>query len=300
MPARLICGNINDLDPGNLKATLKDARINQLDTAARYKNGESERKIGSANLPKDFNIDTKIDPGANGEGSLAPKAIEKSLASSLRGLGVESVNILYCHAPDYVTPIALQAKAFDEHYRKGAFTHLGVSNFPPSMIEEWLSISEQEGYVKPSVFQGQYNLLCRGYEETLFPLLRKHDMIFNAFSPLAGGFLLANFTADGVQAGSRFAQAANFRGWYDRPSMHEAVKRLRQMAAEAGVGMDELALRWIVYHSALSDKDGVILGASRIQQLENNLAQIKKGPLEEGVVQQLNELWEGVKHEAEF
>jgi aflatoxin B1 aldehyde reductase len=101
---------------------------------------------------------------------------------------------------------------------------LGVSNFAPSMLSEWLSIAEAEGYVKPSVYQGQYNLLCRGYEDSLFPLLHKHNMVFHAFSPLAHGFLLGGYTSDasdGGKAGLREFAAPNFRDWYDRPSMHE-------------------------------------------------------------------------------
>ncbi len=174
---------------------------------------------------------------------------------------------------------------------------LGVSNFPPSMVSDWLALSQQEGYIKPSVYQGQYNLLCRGYEETLFPLLRKHDMVFNAYGPLAGGFLLGNFTPAGLQTGNRFVAGSPWVSWYDKPSMHEAVERLRSIAAEAGLGMDELALRWIVFHSILRESDGVILGATKIEQLESNLRQIEKGPLDEGLVGRLNGLWEGVKHE---
>ena len=163
------------------------------------------------------------------------------------------------------------------------------------MVEEWLTIADREGLVKPSVYQGQYNLLCRGYETTLFPLLRQHKMHFNGFSPLAGGFLLGNFTAEGVQGGSRFTGESNFKNWYDRPSMHEAIKRLKEIAEKTGVGMDELILRWVVHHSILSDEDGVILGASKVHQLERNVAQIEKGPLDETVAKELDELWEGVK-----
>lgn len=163
------------------------------------------------------------------------------------------------------------------------------------MVEEWLSIAEKEGLVKPSAYEGQYNLICRGYETTLFPLLRKHGIQFNGFSPLAGGFLLGNFTAEGVQGGSRFAGDGIFMKWYNKPSMHEAVKHLRKIAEETGIGMDELSLRWVVHHSILSEEDGVILGASKIHQLERNVAQIEKGPLDDAVTKQLNELWEGVK-----
>jgi aflatoxin B1 aldehyde reductase len=160
------------------------------------------------------------------------------------------------------------------------------------MLEEWLAIAEAQGYVKPSVYQGQYNLLCRGFETSLFPLLRKHNIKFNAFSPLAGGFLLGNFTENGVQGGTRFSVASPFLSWYDKPSMHQAVKNLRAIAADTGLTMDEMAIRWLVYHSILSDQDAVILGASKISHVDRSAAQIKKGPLDEAVVSNLEQLWE--------
>ena len=164
------------------------------------------------------------------------------------------------------------------------------------MIEEWLDTAEENGYVKPTVYEGQYNLLCRGYETTLFPLLRKHNMVFRGFSPLAGGFLLGNFTPEGVQGGSRFARDDSpFMKWYNKPSMHEAIKRLRKVSKESGIGMDELSLRWLVYHSILNDEDAIILGASKTSQIVKNTAQIKKGPLDEAVVKQLDGLGDLVK-----
>ena len=172
---------------------------------------------------------------------------------------------------------------------------LGISNFSAAMVEEWLTIAEKESYVKPSVYQGQYNLLCRASESTLFPLLHKHNIYFNAYSPLAGGFLLGNFTADGHQDGKRFAQDGPFTKWYDKPSMHEAIKHLGSIAEKTGIGMDELSLRWLVYHSILEDEDCVILGASRPSQIERNTSQIKNGPLDEAVAKELSDLWEGVK-----
>ena len=166
------------------------------------------------------------------------------------------------------------------------------------MLEEWLSIAKAEGLVQPTVYQSQYNLLCRAYESELFPLLRKNNMRFTAFSPLAGGFLLGNFTSSGVQSGSRFANAEGpFRKWYDKPSMHAAVTRLREIAEKEGVGMDELALRWVVHHSILGEEDAVILGASRVEQIEKNAAQIEKGPLDDALVRELDALWDGVKHD---
>jgi aflatoxin B1 aldehyde reductase len=166
------------------------------------------------------------------------------------------------------------------------------------MVEEWLAIAEKENLVKPSVYQGQYNLLCRAYETTLFPLLHKHNISFVAFSPLAGGFLLGNLTAEGVQGGSRFAVQSPFTGWYDKPTMHEAIKRLRAIAEKTGIGMDELSLRWLAHHSILQDQDGIILGASKVGQISKNVAQIRNGPLHEEVAKELSALWEDVKDDS--
>lgn len=124
MAARLVCGDINKLNPDELKTLLGNAGITELDTAARYVNGESERIIGRSDLPKHVKIDTKIKVVTCGDGSLTPELIEESLSNSLTVLGLDKVNILYCHAPDKVTPLEVQAKAFDEQYRKGRFNHV--------------------------------------------------------------------------------------------------------------------------------------------------------------------------------
>ena len=124
MPAQLIFGDIKHLDPSSFKTALQNVGIDRLDTAARYMNGESEVKIGEAKLPEAFTVDTKILTASPADGTLSSDAIERSLTNSLHVLGVGKVNVLYCHAPDHATPIAEQAKAFDEQYKKGRFTYV--------------------------------------------------------------------------------------------------------------------------------------------------------------------------------
>lgn len=89
------------------------------------------------------------------------------------------------------------------------------------------------GYVKPSVFQGQYNLLCRTYETTLFPLLRQHGIAFMAYAPLAGGMLTGKVTLlsnPEALKGTRFEVSKDNlmgmagRNWYDKPAFHDASK----------------------------------------------------------------------------
>ena len=127
MPPQLISGNINALDPNELKIILQEAGITRLDTAAHYMNGESEKVLGKARFPETFHIDTKIKLELPGDGSLSAKAIDRSLTNSLNVLVVEKVNVLYCHAPDFKTPVAEQARAFNEHYEKGRFSQVSIT-----------------------------------------------------------------------------------------------------------------------------------------------------------------------------
>jgi len=289
---------------------LKKASVSRVDTAGRYpptRPGESQKLLGQARVAEQgFTIDTKIAlVGSDPSGSLSPAAIEKSIAESLASLGVNKVNVLYCHAPDYATPLEDQAAACDKYYKLGNFNYLGVSNFKPEMIEKWMEISNEKGYIKPSIYQGQYNLFCRGYEQTLFPVLRKHGMHFAAFSPLAGGFLTGKLTQSTKTedlAGTRF-ESGNVMGralrhWYDKPSMYKGLESLEQLCKKYDTPMDEASLRWLVYHSILNAGDGVILGASKVAQVEGNLVAISHGPLPDDFAKGLDDLWEVVKDEA--
>ncbi|KAK4632699.1 Aflatoxin B1 aldehyde reductase member 4 [Fulvia fulva] len=296
MPPHFISGDIGQHDPEAVSKIFEQHNITHIDTAARYQNGESEKIIGRSSLPKQISINTKILITEMTDPFLLPDRIEKSLMNSLKVLNLGQVDTLYCHGPDSITPIADQAKALNEHYKQGRFKHLGVSNFSTEMLQEWLDIAGEEGYVKPSWYQGQYNLLCRGHEDTLFPLLRKHGIHYAGYAPLGGGFLLGNFTEDGVQAGKRFSLQTPYVKWYDHASMHEAVKKLNGVSERAGVEMDELSLRWLVYHSALEEGDAVILGlSSKLTHFESSLKKAQGGPLESGVAAGLSALWEGVK-----
>ena len=219
--------------------------------------------------------------------------MEKSLTTSLQRLGVDKVNVLYCHAPDFVTPIADQAQAFNDQFKRGRFAQLGVSNFSPEMLQEWLDVAEAKGYVKPTVYQGHYNLLVRQYESSLFPLLRKHGIVFNGYSPLGGGFLLGHYTKDGVQAGSRFkGDNSLYVSFYDSPPLHDFITRLKAISEKSGLRLDELSLRWERYHSGLSDRDAIIVGASKIAQIEKNMAVLNAGPLDDGVAKELSALYD--------
>ncbi|KAI1139951.1 Aldo/keto reductase [Hypoxylon sp. FL0543] len=275
---------------------LRDAGVSQIDTAARYppdNHGASERMLGRVRAgARGFTINTKVlFAGQNSDGTLSKEAVRKSVANSLQSLGVEKLGILYAHTPDETTPLAEQAEALNEQYQKGFCEKIGLSNFPLDMLESFIEICEREGYVKPSVYQGQYNLICRGPEKDLIPFLRKHNMTFNAYSPLGGGFLTGKLT-QGKAEGTRLRSAygAHFAAWYDKPEFHDAVRKLLEVIEPLGITPPEAALRWVAYHSALGENDGIILGATKLEQLKPNLVDIEKGPLPQEVVDVITDI----------
>ncbi|KAI2632260.1 Aldo/keto reductase [Hypoxylon sp. NC1633] len=290
----------DETNVSQLLDVLKDGGVTEIDTAARYPpddNGASERMLGRVKAhAKGFTINTKVlFPGNSSAGTLSREAVRKSVANSLAALGVEKLGILYAHAADEATPLAEQAEALNEQYQKGFCEKIGVSNFPLDMLESFVDICEKQGYVKPSVYQGQYNLICREPEKKLIPFLRKHNMMFKAYSPLGGGFLTGNLTrgtAEGTRLGS--AYGAHFTAWYDKPEFHEAVRKLLEVIEPLGIKPSEAALRWIAYHSALGEKDGIILGATKAHQVRENLKDIEKGPLPQEVVEVITAIGEAI------
>ncbi|KAI0395383.1 Aldo/keto reductase [Xylariaceae sp. FL0594] len=280
--------------------TLKSAGISRVDTAARYpptSPNASERLLGETGAAsKGFSIDTKVFCPNTPEGHLAPDRIQASIKDSYGRLklGDKKLNTLYCHRPDPTTPLEEQARALHEQHEAGLFDKLGVSNFDSQLLERYMAICEEKGYVKPTVYQGMYNLVTRGIEKTLFPTLRKYNMSFVAYSPLAGGFLNGKLSSGDTQ-GTRFeagnAMGQGYRMMFDKKEMHEAIEFLNNTLESKGVSKVEASLRWIAYHSQLRETDGIILGASKVQQIIQNAQAIGQGPLDESIVDAIEEMW---------
>jgi len=129
-------------------------------------------------------------------------------------------------------------------------------------------------------------------------------MSFYAFSPLAMGMLAGGPEKESVEAAAKLPPGSRFhpesrkgmvfrRNWF-KPQIFEAVKLLNRMSAESGISQTDLSMRWIVHHSALKPElgDGLILGASSVQQLKETVASLRGGPLGEKEVKGFEEMWE--------
>jgi len=235
---------------------------------------------------------------------------------------MQKINVLYCHSPDPVTPISETALAFHKHYLAGHFSVLGLSNFSRAQIEDWLEISFYKGYVRPTVYQIRYNLIDRDCEAgfqirdpaaiplakncypNLLPFLQANRFKIIAHSPLASGILTGKMFSGENLEGSRLKEGTRegdvARMLYDKPYYREAVKDLEAVGKEHGIGLTEMSLRWLVWHSALGKGvlgkgDGIILGASRGDQIKGNVEMVEKGNLPEEVLEVVEKVWEAVK-----
>ncbi|KAI1757666.1 Aldo/keto reductase [Xylaria castorea] len=295
--------NVDDDEAQRHMAALKAIGVREIDTAALYPFSNptmSEQIIGKSRFGQEgFLVDTKIMWFNGGKGTLTKDNIPKSVDDSLERLGLEKVNVLYAIGPDHDTPLEEQAAAFDGVYRQGKFAKLGLCNFSPEMLEKYVEIA-----------QSNDNMICRTYETTLFPFLRKHDIAFAAFSPLAQGMLTSKLTfaenQDQDLKGTRFDTAKdnmyglNARRWYDKPSFHDAIRKMKSACDPHGLDTTDVAMRWIANHSILdgSKGDGIIIGPRNQEQCDKYIQGIQGGPLPEELVKTLNGLWEGVSDDA--
>ena len=274
-------------------SVVKSHGVKELDTALVYNAGKSEQLLAAANAKKDFQIATKA-PGFS-SGSLKEDKILSNSEQSHKNLQQDKVDIYYIHGPDKDTPLEEQARAFGKLYKQGRFERFGISNLSPAQIQELHDICKQEGYPLPAVYQGLYNPITRASEKDLFPTLRRLNIAFYAWGPLAGG-LLAKPIDELVKPkeGSRFHEMPVFGNMYLNESNIAALEKMNKVCKDNGMGMVEATLRWMVNHSPLKDDDGIILGASSKEQVDATLGYCEKGPLTQVVVDGWDELWNSV------
>lgn len=162
--------------------------------------GSSESRLAAVSAADRFIIDTKVE-------SWEPKChtkdkVLRGIDESLAALRIPQINVEYLHVPDRTTPFKEACEAMHEAHAAGKIKAWGVSNYTAEEVEQILHICEEHAFVKPSVYQGQYNAVVRSGEKALFPLLRQHGMSFYAYSPAAGGFFAGNYK--GVQQRGRW------------------------------------------------------------------------------------------------
>lgn len=279
--------------------------IQHLDTA--YMNYESEAWLGANQAASRFAISTKY-PGFAAPAPATKEQVVATARVSLEKLATGQVDVYYMHAPDPRVPVEETLAGIHALYQAGAFRRFGLSNYSLTQVDEVLRICHQRGFVAPTVYQGNYNAVARLPEDQLLPLLRKHNMAFYAYSPIAGGFLAkkpSDFDDNDTLKEGRWDADSYYGKIYrslysDRPETLHALKKWTEIAADEGITGTELAFRWVVHNSALDGAlgDAAIIGARNEKQLRSAWEAIAKGPLSKEVQAKCDAVWEPLKKDA--
>lgn len=248
--------------------------VNYFDNADIYSKGESEKAMGLAlaGLPRHrvvlaSKLFWPMSEDVNDRG-LSRKHIMESVEKSLQRLGTDYLDVYFCHRYDPETPLEETLRAMDDLVRQGKILHWGTSEWNGDALREIHRLAREWRAHAPQVEQPQYSLLARGrFEGDVLPACRELGMGTVVWSPLASGLLSGKYD-DGVPADSRLGRIEWLRRNLLKDDVLERVRRFGALAAEVGVDRVRLALAWAAARDGVSN---VILGATSVEQLDQNL-----------------------------
>ena len=272
-------GAIAGLDQSGADAIVKrsvEAGINFIDTADVYSNGVSEQILGQSikNLGitrTDLVIATKAyggmgtNPGPNDKGASRGHIMD-AVDASLTRLGTDHIDLYQIHADDSVTPIDETLRALDDLVASGKVRYIGVSNWAAWKIAKALQRSEAKGWARFETLQAYYTIAGRDLEREIVPMLQSEKMGLMVWSPLAGGLLSGKYDRESESKEGRRA-AFDFPP-VDKPRAFDVIDAMRPIAEAHGATVAQVALAWLLHQPVVTT---VIVGAKRIEQLEDNL-----------------------------
>lgn len=273
----------NQVDTGLAKEQLQAAAahgVNFFDNAEVYSGGKSETVMGQAIAElgwerKSYVISTKLYWGISGDmvnmkNTLNRKYLMQAIDGSLERLGLDFVDLVYCHRPDAETPIEETVWAMSDMVSQGKALYWGTSEWSADEIRVAWHIADKHHLHKPVMEQPQYNLVHRDRVEKEYA--RLYDDIglgLTTWSPLASGILTGKYV-DGIPEGSR-AALKGYDFVKETASDQEVtakVKKFVEVAKRLDVTPAQLALAWTASNPHVST---VITGASNVKQVEENM-----------------------------
>ncbi|MDO6684070.1 MULTISPECIES: aldo/keto reductase [unclassified Agarivorans] len=272
-----------------------DAGINFYDNAEGYESGESERLMGQAieqlGWTRDsFVVSSKVFWGGDKptQRGLSRKHVFDACHAALKRLRVDYLDLFYCHRPDIDTPIYETVRAMHDLVCQGKVMYWGTSEWSAQQITEAWAVAKAENLHAPVMEQPQYNMMVRDKVEAEYlPLYQLTGLGTTIFSPLASGLLTGKYL-NGVPDNSRLSLPGY--EWLRDMLMGEnnkleQIAQLNQLAESLNMPLHHLALNWCLRTPHVSS---VILGVSKLEQLEDNLKALE-------LKQQLsNDVWQQV------
>jgi aryl-alcohol dehydrogenase-like predicted oxidoreductase len=274
-----------------------DAGINFFDTANMYNAGVAETQLGQAlkgrreKVVLASKVRFAMGDRADQQG-LSRKAILRAIDESLARLQTDYLDLYYLHAPDHTVPIEESLEAMNILVQQGKVRYPASSNYAGWQVVQMLWLSQQKGWQPLYVSQPMYNLLARGIEQEYLAMCKQFGISTVVYNPLAGGLLTGKHRQESVIPGTRFDKNKLYQDRYWHTQDFDAVERLRQIAQSAGRSLVSLSLNWLLHHTA---SDVVILGASSLAQLNENLGAAAEGPLPPVVIQACDHVWQGLR-----
>lgn len=257
-----------------------DRGVNFFDNAETYADGDSEIIMGKS--LKDLNWDrssfivsSKVFWGGKKptQLGLSRKHVIDACHQSLKRLGLEYIDLFYCHRPDKDTPILETVRAMDTLIKQGKILYWGTSEWKAHQIVEANLMAQMHGLTPPSMEQPQYNLFERQkVESELSELYDKYHLGLTTWSPLSSGILTGKYK-NGVPENSRLSleHLAWLKDHFFNSEGAEKLKKveeLRSIANELETTLAKLSIAWCLKNPRVSS---VILGASNMKQLDENL-----------------------------
>jgi len=274
-----------------------DAGIDFFDTANVYNNGVSESMLGKALKGRRQRVilASKVRGkmgDAPDQSGLSRVAIHRAVEESLQRLETDYLDIYYLHQPDCAAPLEETLAAMEELVKAGKVRYVASSNYSGWQVCRMLWIAEKNGYTPALISQHMHNLLARGVEQEYLPMCKQFGVARIVYNPLAGGLLTGKHLSAAPLRGSRFDKNQMYLDRYWHQDDFRAVDAVRAIAERSGRSMVSLALNWLLHHA---ETDCVVLGASRLEHLEQNLKAADEGPLATDTVESLDQVWKNLR-----
>ncbi len=277
-------GSVAESDAVRIVRRAFDLGINLFDTADVYVRGGAETVLGRAltGLPREqvvvaTKVMGRVWDGPLGAG-LSRKHIFDAMDQSLRRLGLDYVDLYQAHAPDPGTPVEETLRAFEDLVRAGKARYVGFSNFDrqPALARRVIAIQRSRGWDAMASSQPRYNLLDRHVEQEHIAFCRRNGLGMIVYSPLAQGVLTNKYAGGAAPEGSRAKTSfAHFLTSEKAltPENVAAAERFAAWCGKRGAGTPaQVGLAWVLREPQVSS---AILGATRVEQLEENLAALE-------------------------
>jgi aryl-alcohol dehydrogenase-like predicted oxidoreductase len=268
-------GNADHDDAVRIIHRALDAGVNFVDSADVYSAGESEEIVGKALKGRrdDVVLATKFfmpmgdDPNRRGG---SRRWIVTAVENSLRRLGTDHIDLYQVHRPDPAVDVEETLSALTDLVQQGKVRYIGSSSYAGSEIVEAQWVERDRNLQRFRTEQPPYSLLVRGIELDVLPTAQRHGMGILTYSPLSGGWLSGNWTADSSPTSpARQRLVARFdMSLAENQRKLEAVEQLAEVAREAGLSMIELAIAFVVNHPGVTS---AIVGPRTMEQLDGQL-----------------------------